>query len=189
MYNKTHKNNKDESQYLKDLAPNFSKIEKKNPFMVPNDYFEKLPSIIQQRCNEKTLWEKRFSFILRPQYYVSVSLAVIVIIFILISYNKSNTQKILIANNNNIEYYAKFLTEQDILEIGDFDEETLIEILLNETNSNKKISYISEYADYKDISADDIINYLSDEEDNNIDDMINELRVTSYELRIMNYEL
>ena len=46
MYNKTHKNNKDESQYLKELAPNFSKIEKKNPFMVPNDYFEKLPSII-----------------------------------------------------------------------------------------------------------------------------------------------
>ncbi len=176
MYSKKHINNKDESQNLKDLAPNLSEINRKNPFIVPDDYFDKLPSIIQQRCNEKTgktSWTKKINFILRPQYYVSISLAVIVIAFILISKHNSNTQKILIASNN-IEYYTRFLTDEDILEIGDFDEEILTETLVNETNSNEEISYISENTDYKNISADDIINYLSEEDNNNIDDIINE---------------
>lgn len=47
------KNNiSEEFDDLRNIAPNFSRIKKQNPFEVPQNYFDKLPSILHEKCVE-----------------------------------------------------------------------------------------------------------------------------------------
>lgn len=59
-----------EDHELKKIAPNLFGREKRNPFEVPRNYFDDLPSLIQEKITKKpkeTLLETLFLSFFRPQ--------------------------------------------------------------------------------------------------------------------------
>ncbi|MCD4746813.1 MAG: hypothetical protein K8R58_10995 [Bacteroidales bacterium] len=166
MKNNDKKYKPDEKENLKDLAPNLSKIEKINPFKVPDEYFDNLPTIIQEKINIKqqiTLWDRFYQFILRPQYSIAVSLtfAAIVLVIYFTTRDNSNNDNSILANMT----WEEILNENPNI-INYFNESMLVEMLISKAdNSDIDQSLKTDEAIINDtsISTDDMIEYLMEE--------------------------
>src|ERR1700752_1760775 len=68
-------NRVEEFEELRIEAPFLSNIPKYNPFEVPADYFDELPTIIQQKCankNPEFSWREWLAMIFRPNFAIPV---------------------------------------------------------------------------------------------------------------------
>lgn len=121
-------------------APVLSSIPKYNPFTLPKDYFEDLPSSVQQRTasGSHSSWLDWLKMAIRPNFAVPVA-CVIIIAFTGIHYlNNSQAPKNEIAREINID-------EQ----LQDIDETTLADALsasgTTETEVNPENENIKQY--------------------------------------------
>ncbi|MBX9851394.1 MAG: hypothetical protein K2X86_06500 [Cytophagaceae bacterium] len=67
---------------------------KENPFKVPDGYFEKLPSTLQERISEerKTLGKERLGYLLKPQVAISGLVLAVLILSGILYLQKDTTQ-------------------------------------------------------------------------------------------------
>lgn len=95
---------------LKQISPTLASIEKSNPFVVDNDYFEKLYSNIQDNISKESdvVSLKQKAWFLRPQYSYSIAAAVLILVAFAINYfsnysdnNQNNIEKTQIAKDNS----------------------------------------------------------------------------------------
>ncbi len=85
MKNRKQKLGLNESQDLKDLAPRLVRTGKTNPFKMPENYFDKLPSEILFKTANLTsvpVTKRLFWNFIQPKYAVA---AAIVVVFIIVS--------------------------------------------------------------------------------------------------------
>jgi hypothetical protein len=139
----------EEYEELNIQAPYLSSIPKYNPFDVPPDYFDELPTIIQQKCltrSYKTSWLEWLTMVIRPNFAIPV-LSVFLIAFSAIYFMDKNGKQATqpVAEEINID-------EQ----LQDIDESTIIDALADAGSESIKESYNEK-----------IMNYLLD---NNVDE-------------------
>ncbi len=164
MKNKnTHKDSQNKTS--KESASFQSGAKTTNPFSVPADYFETLPTQIQERIAESKripFFTKLSIHIKQPVYSISISgIAAIIFIAILFFYNSDRNQDLQIPAFTLEEILN---SEPEI--IFEMSESQLIEALMAENDYTDNMESFSGFATEKDtsISDDDIIEYLSDEE-------------------------
>ena len=147
--NKSFHINNNEKCELKNSFPNLSMVGKENPFRVPEDYFESLPAIIQEKCVKSSsgLRNKIYANILKPHYIVAASLVLVFAGFMIFKSVKQYDANRSISSNENY-------TEEYLLNIENVDEDQIAEILSEEKST---------------VKSDDIIDYLSDDDPNNYD--------------------
>lgn len=128
----------DDEEEIKALAPTLLSIDKYNPFDVPKDYFEELPTLIQARVienKEKSTIVDWLFWLLRPRLAVSM----IVILFISITgiyYMNNNSIKNTEATEElSLEDNLYYINESDILEHLTADASTAIESVSEDENS------------------------------------------------------
>lgn len=125
-------------------APILSKIEKKNCFEAPEDYFEVLPMMIQNSCNQPkaNIILALFRRALRPAYIVS-TVCVILLVFFVSTQDNSFVANILNFNSNKIN--------EEMVEIENLSE--IEELKVDNNTAN---------IDFSDFSKDEINNYIDD---------------------------
>ena len=140
---------------LENEAPFLSKIEKKNHFSTPNNYFEVLPEVI----SSKNLNNKSLYFNLdRLSYRILVPIASFIVLFFVI-FNFNNNS---IENELTIEQLSELIIEEDYGEIDDYlVYESYTELI--EEDENDTSSDTEEYINYlleNDIDINSIIEEL-----------------------------
>jgi len=142
---------------LRKIAPELSKLERKNPFEVPPDYFDDLSSKIQNRISykkeEKISWYRIF---LKPKYSIAVSISIILIVSGIFTYNYFEKQS---ANNKNI-YWDEIMSENNSINYN-FDENSLVETLADLTPESESEQIIKSDSTLKSISTDDLNEYIN----------------------------
>ncbi len=161
------KNNKEQPDNfnLETIAPELAKMNKTNPFMVPGNYFEKLPDEIMNTIRKPkriSPAELLYSIFLKRKINLAFIVSGIIVILAILIFNRSEE---IIGDN---QFFSN-ITLDDLLrenpEIIEYMDETfLVETLL--AGSDQIIDFNSDNAMVNDtgISQDDLIDYLSDEE-------------------------
>ena len=127
-------NNKNEIHDFK-----LSDIKKENPFKVPANYFEELPTKVQNKIantkKQETFFDK-LMFIFSPKFGVAFA-GVLVLIMLAVNYSKTEQTDYL--SNLDVDYHT-------IIETIDFDEDELLLADLYEpieiTESDISIDYL-----------------------------------------------
>jgi len=149
---------------LNDIAPLLSKMNKSNAFSVPDDYFDNLPSVIQQKCiiqsKEKRTLNTKF---LKPIYIAQYAFAVLFIFFGMQFLMKTNTSQPF-ANKTSINNSSYQYSEHFLLFDEDIDETDLADAFANSSEIEFQPITITGYSQ---INNNDIINYLVEESDDN----------------------
>lgn len=137
-----YKNINDE---LKELGSSLHKMEKQNPFAVPENYFENLNSVIQDKISaqKKISWSEQFSGFMAAH---KLSLATFAVVLALGSvYYFKNTQQS-ISNDTNTEFA---LSDEELNTLaGELDEHTLAEVYVSETASEANTNDSLQVEDY-----------------------------------------
>jgi hypothetical protein len=162
MKDKKLKYKLNESEKLDGLAPQLSKLNKANPFKVPDNYFEKLPLEILFRINnpEKASTRKNlFLTFQHPKYSFAAAVTVILIVGSILLFHKPAS----------IPYtgLTEFTLDDILLENPDLIE-TMDETLLLETlasgSGDELINYLDSTSVFNHAITDDqFIEYLSEE--------------------------
>ena len=132
---------------LKDKAPLLSSIEKKHLFDTPENYFDQLPSAIQQKIKQpqtstiKTL----FSRLLKPQFAIGLSVILLVGGFYLFNQHKADNQYAFVAVN------VDSLNVNELSDLLDTDQLESIAPAVNNADA-ETINYLIE--NYNDLSYD-----------------------------------
>ena len=132
-----------EHEELKNIAPTLFSIKKENSFKVPANYFDELPTLVQEKCTEKEELRlpdfiKRIMLVLNHKYAIPVAMLVILVYFGI--KNTSIDSTILTAND-----ISEYIASENIYEM---DETLLIEILLEEEQSLSMNEQDEEMVDY-----------------------------------------
>lgn len=135
---------------FKDITPDF----KKNPFEVPEGYFDKFPMKIQERVSiqESFSEDKRPFFFWRPQ----LTLAFVVVAFTFISYVGFN----FFLNDETKSLNAVQISELIENDYINIDDDYLLYEMLSEENVDLQLSNIDD---------EDVLNYLDIE---NVDESV-----------------
>ena len=109
----------DDEEEIKAIAPTLLSIDKYNPFEVPKDYFEELPTIIQERVVESkessSLLDWLF-WLLKPRLAVSM-IAILIISVVGIYYmNNNSIQNTEATEELSLEDNLYYINENEILE-------------------------------------------------------------------------
>ena len=119
---------------IKEEAPVLASIPKYNPFEVPVDYFEELPTIVQQRAinaKPKTILLEWLLLLIKPRFAFPV-LTTLLIAVAGINYMNKN------ADMPKTEVAEEITTEDQLYNI---DEATIIEsVNVNQSNENTTVS-------------------------------------------------
>jgi hypothetical protein len=173
---------------LKETAPNLYSINKENPFDVPENYFETLSDVLIEKCvqSEKQSTARVIHISFR-KILIPLAVAASLILIVLISHRKNdsnpvNTVQYAYYTNNGTSEYLDYLIDNNEL-----DESLIISELINDDTSKtgtsnskaeeniKKINenpvIFSDTLNKMDITEDDIIQYLLD--DDETDDIFN----------------
>ena len=117
---------------LKDIAPILNQLPKKDNFQVPENYFDELPGLIQDRVQVKT--KTQWTYVLK------YALPVILVIFSVVYFSQKNTDKsIQISKQEAVDYIDN---QMDI----DFDETLLAEeISVQTVEQHTETSAVEDY--------------------------------------------
>jgi hypothetical protein len=148
------KNDKNIENEIEKIAPFLSKIEKKNHFSTPTEYFEVLPEVMSDKILNKNYLQFFFDK-LSWRVLVPIS-SFIVLFFFYFNFNQNNTKSEL-----SNEQLSELFIEEDYLDIDDYlIYDTYAEILEDE---NEESSDTEEYINYlleNDIDINSIIEEL-----------------------------
>ncbi|MDD5570243.1 MAG: hypothetical protein PHD97_03710 [Bacteroidales bacterium] len=162
---------------IEDFENIYKDMKTREPFHVPGNYFEKLPSEISDKIikhNKKEIFDFIYSFNL-PRILVYASF--IIVIALIVGRNNFKKETNVELSSNEI---AEVILNDDAL-MDSFDEETLVAELINEGNTdtlkNKNVQKSSSSAvktepideifvnpEDTTITEEDIINYLNEDE-------------------------
>jgi hypothetical protein len=144
----------------------FQGIKRESPFSVPEGYFEKLPLTIADRIgkpkvNPLVSVMKRLS--LKPGYAAGLAGIITIIVFLFFTvFNKSKNEIQIIPDITLTE-----VLQENPYFFDDVNEEDIIEIFLANSDDERDLFRNS------DISDGEVIEYLSDEDMDNIDLLLN----------------
>jgi hypothetical protein len=127
-FNSKLQNRIDDFEEIKTLAPLLSNIPKYNPFEVPANYFDELPTIIQQHCvgsKPATSFIEWLKLIVQPRFAMPV-ITTILIAVAGINYMDKN------ATSLQPSIAEEVTTEEQLYNI---DEATIIESLVSSTEN------------------------------------------------------
>jgi hypothetical protein len=114
-----------ENEEFKKIAPHLFKIEKKEVFTTPENYFENLPGLLQDRVNEKA----KTNAVFVPRYRMALVVAsVSLLIFVGIKFYTSQPKETIeIASTEMAQNYDnQYLASADETELAEqLDDETL----------------------------------------------------------------
>lgn len=170
------------------FAPNISAAGKENPFIVPEDYFDNLPAIITSKytspSEELSITEKA-ALIFRPKFYVPLATVVSVIIVLIIMYNlpEMKTEKTGSLAYTSSENTAEMQYLETLIDDGEIEDSDLINELTKVEDTSKNIKeannteidierinastvILSDSLNKPEITDDDIILYLLENDDN-----------------------
>ena len=109
----------EDEEEIKALAPTLLSIDKYSPFEVPKDYFEELPTIIQERVIESSKKSSGLEWLFllfRPRFAVPM----IVILFVSIAgiyyINNNSIKNVELVEELSLEDNLYYINETDILE-------------------------------------------------------------------------
>lgn len=117
--------NKNIQDELNELAPRLAKMQKTNPFVVPDNYFETLPQIILQKAilqEKKSFdWIGWLQYLLRPKFSLSFGVLIFAVIFSVKIFEKktsavSDFDKL--TSDELHEYIQKNIDEYDENDLG-----------------------------------------------------------------------
>jgi len=161
MLNKNNTYN--QADKLKELAPKLSEVGKKNPFNVPENYFEELSKNIQSRIDEgiekKHKPTVKFLFS-KTQMIVSLAAASVIIFISLLFF----------LNNESVSPdYFSGITIDHILDespelIEMMDDYLLVDVMITASENLGEENYIDNMDFDSTLKTDDMIEYLSDDE-------------------------
>lgn len=181
----------DSEDNLNEIAPKLFSAGKDNSFDVPENYFDSLPAMIVEKCNNpsKANIASKFKAVFSSRFLIPATVSIAVLIIAIMIYNASdvkttNTQTMAYTESNTS---AEVMYIDSLIDNGDLDESILIETIsgVDDTSKNvksnstieKNISEINrstiilnDSTDKVIITDDDIINYLLDNDDD--DDLI-----------------
>jgi hypothetical protein len=151
---------------LKGIAPVLSEIDRSNCFVVPEAYFDKLPAVIQQRCDENLKAGRMFVFsasILKPKQVFQYAVVIILIflgIFFLVKKQVTDSRKnsVVTQNDSNRLQQNVFIFDEET------DESELTDAIAGSDGAEIQPMDLPETAN---ISSEDIIDYLLAECDEN----------------------
>jgi hypothetical protein len=161
MLNKNNPYNQNDE--LKGMAPKLSEIKKRNPFKVPDNYFDGLQGRIQSQIEKEqgaNGSQKVKSLFSQTRLIISLA-AASVVIFISIF--------LFLNNGSDMPDYFSGITIDHILEespelIEMMDDYLLVEVMLTANENLGDENYI-DYMDFDStLHTDDMINFLSDDE-------------------------
>lgn len=140
-------------------APRLQEMNGENPFTVPDGYFDSLSARIKDRINApkpKTVWEKLFEPLQRPAFaYASITLVMLFCVGVYF-YQKQTPLPVK-------QFAEANISTEDLYNAGmisDFDEYTLIEVLVAKANSQKATTEIEDYLIDANTDEYDLINAL-----------------------------
>jgi hypothetical protein len=158
-----------------EFSPILPSSAKENPFVIPDGYFDELPSIIQDRCinlkNKKTFSFQWKYIITKPQYIISLFLVLIAVAFLAIYPKSKKLEKVVIAQNNAIESKLN-----EMIDNNELEESLLVETLTADTDTVKtkanklltpenKKQEINLNLENPEITPDDILRYFQENEE------------------------
>ena len=163
---KNENNILNEDEELKKMAPFLWGVNKQNPFKAPEDYFETLPQIIQEKCQtnaENKKWTWGSFTVYKPVMVVASVTVVLVIALFYVFVNPRRPIK-----ENEAEYNSFVRDEGTLNDLSDvFDESTIIDAVLTGSSENVSDSAILEkdnlFMENPEYTKDDVINYLLEE--------------------------
>ena len=150
-------NEKNISDNLENEAPFLSKMTKENHFSTPENYFEVLPEVINNKILDNN--KLRFNFDILSWRLLMPFTAVAIIFIALINLNTT-------AENDTLSYdqFSEYIiTENDFEFEDEMVYEAYAELLENETSEDNEISEEQEYINYlieNDIDINSIIEEL-----------------------------
>lgn len=166
-----------EIEDLKQQAPRLSEIRNENTFRVPEDYFEELLGDIQSLCQEKkqkSPWRKKLIYkIFTPPYLIVAGVLILMIslgVFVLIeNLPGKKIDDITLAYQKPVSSLNReFVKDTVTTDSTETVIRTNIKSKINSTTVNP-VNTILEIEkaslDELNISAEDVIDYLNDEED------------------------
>ncbi|NOZ47175.1 MAG: hypothetical protein GXO79_10395 [Chlorobi bacterium] len=131
---------------FKNIAPELSNIKKENSFKVPDNYFEDLPSKIQERI---ILQKKQSGYIYflikKPAFIISFSLILITLIILPFTISHFKKQ----ANQTQLAYQNIEVSDLEYFDINE-------DMLIDEISAENSKSYVSE----NDENTEAVINYI-----------------------------
>lgn len=137
-----YKNINDE---LKELGSSLHKMEKQNPFAVPENYFENLNSIVQDKIasQKKISWSEQLAGFIAA-HKLSLSTCAVVLALGSVYYFKNTQQSI--SNDTNTEFA---LSDDELNTLaGELDEHTLAEMYVSETTTESNTNDSLQLEDY-----------------------------------------
>ena len=135
-----------ENEELKKIAPHFFKIEKKEVFEVPENYFEKLPGLMQDKMHAKTKAKNYWV----PDYKLALAAAsVCLLIFAGINYfSATKTENTELAASEMLESYdSLYLGSADESDLSDELDDATIEKTSSQIDKSSSLSN-SDIEDY-----------------------------------------
>lgn len=122
----------------RDLAPSLAKMEKKNPYLVPDGYFQSLQSRIEQKVNSAQA-EKRSGFNTIPMWTKYAAAACITLVMGVTLYLNLNQQKITV---NWAEIPEQEIVSYLELHLDDSDSQLIFD-QVNTQKTNIRVEHIN----------------------------------------------
>lgn len=153
-----------EKHTMKDPDANIvAQFGKNHGFQAPEYYFDQLPSKIQERIAESKEVKKisMAQLLMKPQFIAAYTIVLLIGLFFIFSPLEQYTDS---ERNENVK--SGLIAEQ-IMIVEDFDESAILSAMDDETFSSEQMienKAISILGSDDELSDDEIISYLSDEE-------------------------
>jgi hypothetical protein len=181
----------DHEDNLNEIAPKLFSAGKDNSFDVPENYFDALPALIVEKCSnpETANYASKFRTIFSSRFLIPATVSIAVLIIAIMIYNASdvktaNKKTIAFSESNNS---AEVMYIDSLIDNGELDESLLVEsftgiddtsknvrsnssIEKNISEINKSTIILNDSTDKVIITDDDIINYLLDNDDDDLID-------------------
>lgn len=165
MLHKKEKNNPHEDFNWEETAPTLAKLKKRNPFNVPENYFEKLPIDILLRASHA----KKVSFkgiitsvFHKPAYQIGFAVAAVVIILFALFFDRLDFTKEAVPVLSEISLDDLLLERPDIIEY--MDDYYFIETLIARLDQEMSFMQDQGFENDTSLSDDELLDYLSDED-------------------------
>lgn len=108
-----------DEEEIKALAPTLLSIDKYNPFEVPKDYFEELPTIVQERVIESAKKSNGLEWLFllfRPRFAVPMLVVLFVSIAGIYYINNNSIKNVELVEELSLEDNLYYINENEILE-------------------------------------------------------------------------